>query len=162
MGPPRVFAATRQSGSPPRRLQARARAGSITVEGAILLPLLMTLALLTVDFGRLAHSFIAVSNAAREGAARGAFTGVTPGSKPLWDAAIEQAARDELAGNGWYEEDVAAVVVAEPTLHNDGPGQRRVSVEVTYPFRTLINWPFLPGYNDPINLRRVATMRLVR
>lgn len=138
------------------------RAGSVTLEFALLLPLLITLMLLTVDFGRFAHAYIAVSNAAREGAARGAFTGVTPGSKPLWDAAIEQAARDELASNGWYEDDASALVVAEPTLTVDGPGQRRVTVDVTYPFRTLINWPFLPGYSDPVNLRRVATMRLVR
>ncbi len=38
----------------------------------------------------------------------------------------------------------------------------RVEVTVSYPFQTLINWPFLPGYNDPLIITRTVAMRLVR
>jgi hypothetical protein len=118
------------------------------------------LVLLTVDFGRFAHTFIAVNNAARAGAGIGSFNNTTPTSKPLWDAAIQQAVEDELATNPWF--DPGELVVAVPVLIDEGNGLRRVEVDVTYPFQTLINWPFLPGYNDPVNLRRVVVMRIVR
>ena len=136
------------------------RHGSTTVEFAIMLPVLLTLMLLTVDFGRFAHTFIAVNNAARSGASLGSFNATTAGSKPLWDAAILQAVEDELATNIWF--DPADLVVATPILVDEGNGLRRVEVDVTYPFQTLINWPFLTNYNDPVNLRRVVVMRMVR
>jgi Flp pilus assembly protein TadG len=147
----------RQFATPQKKNRRR---GSITVEFAILLPVLLTLMLLTVDFGRFAHTFIAVSNAARAGASIGSFNVTTPGSKPLWDAAIRQAVEDELATNIWF--DPADLFVATPVLIDEGNGLRRVEVDVTYPFQTLINWPFLANYNDPVDLRRVVVMRIVR
>jgi Flp pilus assembly protein TadG len=136
------------------------RRGSITLEFVVLLPVLVSLMLLTVDFGRFAHTYIAVSNAARAGASIGSFSAATPASKPLWDAAIQQAVTDEFATNTWF--DAADLVVAAPLLIDEGNGLRRVQVDVTYPFQTLINWPFLPGYSDPVDLRHVVVMRLVR
>jgi len=136
------------------------RRGSITVEFAILSPVLVMLMLLIVDFGRFAHTYIAVSNAARAGASIGSFNAPTPGSKPLWDFAIRQAVEDELATNTWFNS--GNLVIAAPLLIDEGNGLRRVEVDVTYPFQTIINWPFLPGYNDPVDLRRVVVMRLVR
>lgn len=136
------------------------RRGSITVEFAILSPVLVMLMLLIVDFGRFAHTYIAVSNAARAGASIGSFNAPTPGSKPLWDLAIRQAVEDELATNTWFNS--GKLVIAAPVLIDEGNGLRRVEVDVTYPFQTVINWPFLPGYNDPVDLRRVVVMRLVR
>jgi Flp pilus assembly protein TadG len=136
------------------------RGGSITLEFVFLLPVLLSLMLLTVDFGRFAHTYIAVSNAARAGASIGSFNAATPASKPLWDAAIQQAVTDEFETNTWF--DVGNLVVAAPVLIDEGNGLRRVQVDVTYPFQTLINWPYLPGYSDPVDLRHVVVMRLVR
>ena len=136
------------------------RRGSITVEFAILSPVLVTLMLFIADFGRFAHTYIAVSNAARAGASIASFNAPTPGSKPLWDFVIRQAVEDELATNTWF--DSVNLVVAVPVVIDEGNGLRRVEVDVTYPFQTIFNWPFLPGYNDPVNLRRVVVMRLVR
>jgi Flp pilus assembly protein TadG len=144
--------------APPRK--SSRRRGSITLEFVVLLPVLLSLMLLTVDFGRFAHTYIAVSNAARAGASIGSFNAATPASKPLWDAAIHQAVADELATNTWF--DAGDLVVAAPVLIDEGNGLRRVQVDVTYPFQTLINWPFLPGYSDPVDLRHVVVMRLVR
>ena len=116
--------------------------------------------LLTVDFGRFCHSFIAVNNAARAGGSIASFHPVTPASKPLWDAAIRQAVENELEGNAWF--DASKLTMPPPNVIDEGNGLRRVEVDVTYPFQTLINWPLLPGYNDPVNLRRVVVMRMVR
>jgi Flp pilus assembly protein TadG len=132
----------------------------MTLEFVFLLPVLLSLMLLTVDFGRFAHTYIAVSNAARAGASVASFNSATPASKPLWDAAIQQAVADELATNTWF--DAGDLVVATPTIIDEGNGLRRVQVDVTYPFQTLINWPFLPGYSDPVDLRHVVVMRMVR
>jgi len=56
-------------GSAGRTLQdSRARdVGQAVVEFAVVLPLLLTMLLLAVDFGRLFYTYIAVNNAAREG-----------------------------------------------------------------------------------------------
>jgi hypothetical protein len=45
---------------------------------------------------------------------------------------------------------------------DDGGGLRRVQVDVSYPFNALINWPFIPGYNSQIMIRRVVVMRGIR
>jgi len=121
--------------------------------------------LLIVDYGRFAHTYIAVSNAARAGASVGSFNAPTPGSKPLWDFAIRQAVVDELATNTWFI--LGDLVVEVPLLIDEGNGLLRVEVDVTYPFQTLINWPvnwlfFNPDYNDTVDLRHVVVMRLVR
>lgn len=126
----------------------------------MLLPLLTTIALLCVDYGRFAHSYIAVTNAAREGATVGAFNPVTPTTRPLWEAAIRRAVEDELDDNSWF--DPSQLTMATPRSVDEGNGLRRVEVDVSYAFQTLINWPFLPGYNRPYALRRIVVMRAVR
>ena len=110
--------------------------------------------------GRFCHSFIAVTNAAREGAYYGSFHPVTAGTKPIWDANIQQVVEDELDTNTWFN--AADLTVLAPQFVDEGNGIRRVRVEVIYQFNTLINWPFLPGYNDPVQLRRVVVMRQIR
>lgn len=130
------------------------------MEFAILLPVLLTLALLCVDFGRFAHCYIAVTNAARAGAGYGSVNPYTAATKPVWDARVRQAVVDELDENSWFQLD--ELVMPTPEAINEGNGFWRVPVDVTYPFETLINWPFLPGYNEPVMLRRVVVMRGTR
>jgi hypothetical protein len=68
--------------------------------------------------------------------------------------------QDELDENSWF--DAARLSVATPQIIDEGDGYSRVRVEASYAFHTLIRWPFLPGYNDPIALRHVAVMRTTR
>lgn len=141
---------------------SRRRRGSATLEFALLLPVLMTLGLLCVDFGRFAHTYIAVTNAARTAAGHGAANPFTTATRPTWEAQVRQAAIDELASqdplvNRWF--DPQYLVMPAPETFDEGNGFWRVRVDVGYPFSTLINWPFLPGYNEPIILRRVVSMR---
>jgi Flp pilus assembly protein TadG len=138
----------------------RRRRGSTTLELAIVLPLLLTTALLAVDYGRFASTYIAVTNAARAGAYYGSFHPV--GNKAAWDAAIRQAVEDELDVQNSTKFNAADLSMAEPIVVDEGGGMRRVTVDVSYPFRTVVNWPFLPGYNDDLMLRRVVVMRGIR
>ena len=144
----------------PSRTSRLRRRGSATLEFAILLPLLLTIALLCVDFGRFVHTYIAVTNAARAGAGFASMHPITPATQPLYNAAVRQIVEEEMTANEWFES--ASLTVQPPQMIDDGDGTRRVRVDVSYPFNTLINWPFLPGYNDPVVLRRVVVMRLIR
>jgi hypothetical protein len=136
------------------------RNASAIVEMAVLLPLLLTIALLCIDFGRFAHTFIAINNAARAGAGYASMHPHTATSRSTWVANTQQAIIDEMAAGGWF--DAENLQIPAPQLIDDGGGRSRVSVQVTYSFETLIRWPFLPGYNDPIRLTRTVVMRLIR
>jgi Flp pilus assembly protein TadG len=138
----------------------RKRKGSATLEFAVLSPLLLTLALLCIDFGRFAHTYIAVVNAAREGAAFASSHRVTPASQTAWETGVRTAVEEEMETNGWY--DNAELQVPPPVAVDEGNGLWRVTVEVRYTFRTMIHWPYLPGYNEPLQLRKVVVMRSIR
>jgi Flp pilus assembly protein TadG len=62
-------AAARRSRSPVDRARRARHRGQALVELALILPVLMLIFLITVDFSRLLFSYIQVTNAAREGAA---------------------------------------------------------------------------------------------
>lgn len=151
-----------------RKPRSPRRRGSAILEFALVLPLLVTIALLVVDFGRFAHTYIAVSNAARAAAGYGCQNPFTPSTKPLWEKKVRQVAIDEMVENSWFNE--ADVTVTVPAVTTDIASEFRpiwrMRVEVSYPFRTLINWPsppgLLPGYNETIVLRRAVVMRSIR
>ncbi len=88
------------------RIGPRRRRGSATIELSIMLPLLITVGVIATDFGRFAHTHIAVTNAARAGAGFGSMHRVTPTTLPLWRAAIRQAVEIEMANNAWFDADV--------------------------------------------------------
>jgi Flp pilus assembly protein TadG len=143
------------------------RRGSAILEFSLMLPILLMLTMLCIDFGRFAHYYIAVTNAARAGAAYASVNLYATGKKPAWDALVRQAVVDELTSNSnsWF--DPSKLIVPSPVVTQEGNSQWelwRVQVDVTYPFQTLIPWPFLPavggrGYNDPLPLHRCVVMR---
>ena len=145
-------------------VNARRRRGSATLEMAIMLPLLLMVGLISVDFGRFANSHIAVTNAARAGAGLGSMNRVTPATQPIWEAAIRVAVETELAGNWFYDDPESGDLTMNPApvSIDEGNGFSRIEVTVSYPFTTIVNWPFLPGYNDPLILTKTVAMRLVR
>src|SRR2546422_11688409 len=108
------------------------------VELAILLPVLMLIVLGCVDFGRFAYNYIAVTNSARAGAAYGMMNNYTASTLTNWTAGITQTAKDEMTqqiGSG----NVGNVTVTV-TPSTDTNGMRRVNVQVSYPFTTVVNW----------------------
>lgn len=133
-----------------------ARRGAAAVELAFVLPPLITLLLGCVDFGRFPHSYMAVINAARAGAGYGATHPYTTATASAWQAAVRQAVLDEMQNVAGFD---ATKLSVTTTLGIDSGGATNVTVDVRYPFQTLIAWPVLPA---SLTLRQVTVMRSVR
>jgi Flp pilus assembly protein TadG len=103
------------------------------VELSLLLPVLVFGLLGGADLARAYASQLAVQNAARAGAEAAAI-GVAS------DTQVVTYARAELIVPGLNPTD-AAVAVA----HTTTSGVERVSVTVTYTWRTIVPWPIVPN-----------------
>src|SRR5437899_8835587 len=75
---------------------SRRRAGA-AAELAFILPLLVTLVLGAVDFGRCAYYYIAVTNAARAGAQYAIMNNYTASTQSAWQTNVKQAITDEMS-----------------------------------------------------------------
>jgi hypothetical protein len=122
---------------------------------ALILPLLLTIALGALDFGRFAYTYIAVSNAARTGAGFASFHPYTVTTQPVWVEQIRNTVLAEL-GDAF---DASKVEVLPPVVSVEPDGMRRVRVEVRYPFETVTIWPWIP---NSATVRRAAEMRFIR
>ena len=132
------------------------RRGAAAVELALVLPILVTALLGATDFGRFSYSAIAVTNAARSGAAYGSMNPFDSSSQPAWQAAVQQAAIDELSGSSAFDSSKLTVSVISTT---ESSGLRRVSVQATYPFKTIVNWSSIPS---SFNVQQTVVMRGIR
>lgn len=133
------------------------RRGAAALELALLLPLLLTIILGVIDFGRFAHTYVAVTNAARAGAAYAAeYAFVTEGNPPAppawWTDGVHQAVVDEIDQLKGFD---ANHLVVNSTRSFDG-NQPRLRVQVTYQFDMVIPWPLLP---NQLQLTRSVFMR---
>lgn len=151
-----VRARTRCRPSCPVAASLPLRRGVAALEFAIVLPILVTILLGTTDFGRFAHSSIAIANAARSGAAYASMNPYDTSTQTAWTSGVRQSVTDELSQSATF--DLSKVVVTVVNVTESG-GLRRTSVKVTYPFTTLINWPMLPS---SISLEKTVVMRGIR
>jgi len=139
----------------------RQRRGAAAMELALLGPLLVTVVLAAVDFGRFAYYYIAVNNASRAGASYGIMNNYTSSTYSTWTGGITQASRDELsqqvgAGN-------ANNLTVTVTTSTDTNKLKRVQVTASYPFTTLVNWQWTGlGLPQSLTLTNKVEMRLVR
>jgi Flp pilus assembly protein TadG len=128
---------------PSRRQRRR---GAATVELAILLPLLAFLFVIGVDFARLYHPYVTITNAARSGA--------------LWGS----------DGPTRYENDdgIRAAALADASnlspppevsinRFTDTDGVPHLEVTVTWQFKTVTSYPGVP---QTMNLTRTVQMRV--
>jgi len=118
-----------------------ARAGAAALELAVVLPLLVLLLLGACDFGRFAHTQVAVASAARAGAGQASRSQPTVATRARWEAEIQAAVREELEGLANFRANRLTVSI---TSVAESGGTSRASVQVSYPFRTLISWGALP------------------
>jgi Flp pilus assembly protein TadG len=132
------------------------RRGAAIVELALLVPLLLLLAFACVDFGRIMHAFVTVTNAARCGAAYGAMHKYTGYTRTFWEAEVRQAIEDEMAGLEGFDAQKLQTTVVTTT---DDDELFRVDVDVAYPFETAVAWPGVPRQ---VQMRRRVEMRQVR
>lgn len=139
------------------RLRRRGyRSGSAAIEFAIVLPLLLLVLSGATDFGRFSYSTIALANAARSGAAYGSMNPYTSQTHATWQAEVRQAVVDELSESPAFDPSKLTVSAARTI---EAGGLSRVSVEVVYPFKTVVNWAYIPA---SVNLKQTVVMRGVR
>lgn len=121
--------------------------GQSAVELALVTPILVVLLLVAADFGRVFYTSIAVDNAARAGAQYGSHSIVTAADS----AGITAAAKTD----GWSSLNVSAsqctcitstnVAACATSYCTNNPSATYVTVTVTAPFTTLVNYPGLPS-----------------
>ncbi|MCI0456601.1 MAG: pilus assembly protein [Gemmataceae bacterium] len=126
------------------------RRGAAAAELAVVLPVLMLIVVGALDFGRFAHSHIAVTNAARAGAGVGSANPPTVPTLGTWKAQVTQAVHDEMAQLGTP----STVTVSDPYTDE---GRTLFKVTVEYPFSTVVAWPGIPG---SLTLRHTVVMEI--
>lgn len=131
------------------------RRGAAAVEFALVLVPLTAIVLGCLDFGRFAHTYIAVTNAARAGAGLVTMHQVTTSTWPIVVINTRDAALNELGPDF----DPTKVTV-QPTLITNEDGSRSIQVDVSYPFQTKVAWPLVPS--NEITITRRAEMQFVR
>ena len=138
-----------------RRRRQNRRATAAT-ELALVLPLLVTLILGCVDFGRIAYTWCAVSNASRTGAEYGATHNFTAYTRASWQSRLQQSVTAEMSAVPGFDASQLAVSVSTTA---DAYGLFRVTVEVEYPFTTIVPWP---GTSQNVLLGSGTSMRQIR
>src|SRR5262245_18201222 len=122
------------------------RRGTAAVELAILLPLLVFLFVIGVDFARLYYPYVTITNCARSGAMYGS----EGPRRSLDDAGIRAAALAD-----------ASSLSPPPQVSirrlSDDIGAPQIEVRVTWEFHTVTRFPRVPSV---MNLTRTVQMRV--
>jgi Flp pilus assembly protein TadG len=119
------------------------RPGAAAMELAVVLPLLILLAVMCVDYGRYAYYSIAVQNAARAGAEYAIMNSYATSGQAAWDAAVAQAALDEMTNQTGYN--AGAMGVSASVKFEKSTGLPIITVTASYTgFKNVINWPGVP------------------
>src|SRR5438067_897575 len=105
---------------PARRLDRR---GAALIEFAIVLPVLVTVVLACVDFGRFAYTEINITNAARVGAEYGSQHPFTTNTLTQWQSSLKQLVENEL--KNVYNYNTNLLNMPNPVVTTDADGQRR-------------------------------------
>jgi Flp pilus assembly protein TadG len=137
------------------------RRGASAVEFAVVLPVLVTIVLGCVDFGRFAYNYIAVNNAARAGAAYAMMNNYTSTTQSTWQSGVTTAAQQEMTNQMGYSS--SNMTVPAPVVTLESSGLRRVQVTASYPFQTIVTWNFA-GYGIPhsLTLQKTIVVRAIR
>jgi hypothetical protein len=117
---------------------------------------LVLMALACADFGRVAHFYEGVANAARVGAETGATQQFSDFTRNLWEQRIQEATLAEMQSLPNFNSGDMSYDLTVTQLPED---QHLVTVEVGYRFRTTVAWPGLP---DDIELRKRVSYRQFR
>ncbi|MGC3966606.1 MAG: pilus assembly protein [Pirellulales bacterium] len=124
------------------------------MEFAILVPVLMVLAMGCTDLGRVFHTYLIVSNAARCGADYAATHNPAAYDRASWEAVIRETVDTEMRGFHHYE---AGRLDVEISSTDEGGGLYRVAVTASYPHESIVNWPGVPaivGLSHQVQMRR--------
>jgi Flp pilus assembly protein TadG len=131
--------------SHPRSAARGPRRAVAAVELAVLLPFLMFLFVIGVDFARVFYHSLTLANCARNGA----FYGCQDATHATDTAGIQTAALAD-AGN------LSPAPTVSSTTATDADGNPCVQVTMTYPFQTITSYPGVPS---SLTLTRTVQMR---
>jgi Flp pilus assembly protein TadG len=127
-------------------LNNRRRSGAAAVELAVLLPFIMFLFVISVDYGRVFYFSQTLENCARNGAIYG--SNLTTAQSPY--SSIQQAALAD-----------ARNLSPQPTVTSatgkDASGNAYVQVTVAWQFKAITSYPGVPS---TVNLSRTVQMRV--
>ena len=131
---PEQFAPARRRPFAGRPARARRR-GQALVEFALILPILLLVLVIAIDFGRLFYLYVGINNGAREGAAYGADNSTSPTSVDD----ITTRVRQEL-GLSATDTSVAVTMQCSPDCYTSltisQPHTIRVTASTTFSFLT--------------------------
>jgi Flp pilus assembly protein TadG len=133
------------------------RRGIASAEFALVLPLLILLVLICIDFGRFAYTYIALKNAAQAGASYAMMNSYVSSTQTAWTNSIQTTARNEMTGQIGYDS-TKLTTTADVTIETTG--LRRVRVTATYnSFSPMISWPGIPS---SVTLKCASEVRAIR
>ncbi len=117
------------------------------MELAVLLPFLFFIFVAAVDFGRVFYYDVTVTNCARSGALYGS----TDATHAADTQGIQSAAKAEAP-------ELTSTLSVSSTTGTDSAGNPFVAVTVTYPFKTVTNFPGIPS---SATVSRTVQMRVI-
>jgi Flp pilus assembly protein TadG len=127
-------------------MRTNQRAGAAVVELALLLPLIVFLFVIGVDFARVFFHHITVTNAARSGAMYGAQDPTqAQDTIGIRDAALADA------------KDLSPAPEVKSAVGTDELGNPCINVTVNWTFQTASSFPIVP---NTVNLSRTVQMRI--
>jgi len=132
-----------------RARELPSRKAAAIVELAIVLPVMLTIGMMTIDFGRTVSAYLVMANAARAGADYGATHRVTPLSRPAWENYITTAIQTELSNLSRYNPSRSQSNISTST---NSDGSLQVAVDVQYSLETIVPWPGVPA-SVPLHYR---------
>src|SRR5262245_8856944 len=122
------------------------RRGAAAVELAVLLPLLIFLFAVAVDFARCFHYSVTVNNCARNGALY-ASDPIVAAESPY--GSVQEAALADASN-------LQPTPTVSSTTGTDADGNAYIEVTVTYAFQSITGYPGIP---NAIDLTRTVRMR---
>lgn len=131
------------------------RRGVSAVEFVIVLPVMVMILAGTGDYCRFAATSIAVCNAARSGAGHGCIHPYDSYTEAALMQQCKARVAEEFSEISGFDPSLLTVSLAR---EGAAPADR-FKVTVAYPFRTVIQWGFLPS---SIPVQRTAVLPMIR
>lgn len=135
---------------------AKRRLASTAIEAAVITPVLLLLVAAAIDFSRIYHAEIIVTQAAERGALYGASENFVDDTKAAWETSIRDIVTQELEQLKVPAEDAPEITITA-TAENDL--FFLVTVDIEYKFKPLIVSKFIPVETD---IHRRQTIRRYR
>jgi hypothetical protein len=122
--------------------RTKKRRGAALLEFSVTLPLMMLMAVATVDFARVTYYGLVVADAAGAASRYAALNPLTETAESGWLEGLEQSAKAATIGSPWV--DSSDLIVHPPVVEQITPVEKRITVKIEYPFVVRFWWPGIP------------------